>query len=122
MQPAKISVDNAPHYKWGQDCNGWRLVRTAELSIIEERMPPGTSELRHHHTRSRQFFYVLKGEAVLALDGSVVRLQVREGLEIPPGTSHRLFNESAEELSFLVISQPASHEDRVIDQQAEHGH
>jgi mannose-6-phosphate isomerase-like protein (cupin superfamily) len=115
MQLAKISIDSASHYRWGQGCDGWHLVRTAELSIIEERMPPGTSEVRHHHTRSRQFFYVLKGEAVLALDGSTVRLQANEGLEIPPGTSHRLFNGSTEDLSFLVISQPPSHEDRVID-------
>ena len=116
MQPVKVSIDGASHYKWGQDCDAWHLVRTAELSIIQERMPPGTSEVRHHHTRSRQFFYVLKGEAVLDVNGTAVRLQVNEGVEIPPGTSHRLFNEGAEELSFLVISQPPSHEDRVIDQ------
>jgi mannose-6-phosphate isomerase-like protein (cupin superfamily) len=114
MPPGKISIDSASHYTWGQGCDGWHLVRTAELSIIEERMPPRTSEVRHHHTRSRQFFYVLKGEAVLALDGSVVRLQANEGLEIPPGISHHIVNESAEEISFLVISQPPSHGDRVM--------
>jgi mannose-6-phosphate isomerase-like protein (cupin superfamily) len=34
-----------------------------DLSVIEERMPPGTAGQRHRHQRSRQFFFVLEGEA-----------------------------------------------------------
>ena len=65
--PAQIiSTKSAEHYKWGgpqgTDCDGWHLVKTDELSVIEELMPPGTSEARHSHVHARQLFYVLEGE------------------------------------------------------------
>ncbi len=50
-----ISVANAEHYTWGANCDGWHLVRTPELSVIQERVPPGGRETRHLHTRARQF-------------------------------------------------------------------
>ena len=53
MNSTPISRTNALHYTWAGVCDGWHLVRTPELSIIEERMPPGTSEHRHFHTHAR---------------------------------------------------------------------
>jgi quercetin dioxygenase-like cupin family protein len=63
MKP--ISIGTAQHYTWGGKCDGWHLVRSADLSVIQERMPPGTVKVGHRHERARQFFYVLEG----ALDG-----------------------------------------------------
>jgi mannose-6-phosphate isomerase-like protein (cupin superfamily) len=116
--PAQIiSAKSAEHYKWGgpqaADCDGWRLVKTPELSIIEELMPPGTSEARHAHRHSRQFFYVLEGELTLEVEHRDFVLQAGEGLEIFPGQQHQALNKSAGSLRMLVISQPASHGDRV---------
>jgi hypothetical protein len=34
-----ISRETAEHYVWGGTCDGWHLVRSLELSIIQERMP-----------------------------------------------------------------------------------
>jgi hypothetical protein len=31
----------APHYRWGGDCDGWRLVEDEFIQIIEESVPPG---------------------------------------------------------------------------------
>jgi hypothetical protein len=54
--PAPItSATDAEHYTWGDGCDAWYLVRTPELHIIEELMPPGTSETAHHHVHVRQF-------------------------------------------------------------------
>ncbi len=39
----KISKETAAHYVWGDHCDGWRLVNGQDLSIIHEKMPPGTS-------------------------------------------------------------------------------
>ena len=108
-----ISIANAAQYQWGESCDGWHLVRAPELSVIEERMPAGTSEVRHLHQRARQFFYVLAGTAVLEVDGSEHALQQGQGLEIPPGVPHRIWNRTAQELRFLVVSQPPSHGDRL---------
>lgn len=106
------SIANAEHYVWGDACEGWHLVRTPELSVIQERVPPGRSEVRHRHARARQFFYVLRGEATLEREGEVVRLRAGQGLEVAPGEAHQLQNLAAEPLEFIVVSQPPSHGDR----------
>jgi len=110
----KISRANAEHYVWGQQCDGWHLVKSAALSVIEERMPPGTFEVSHHHERSRQFFRVLQGELQMLVHGAPVLLAEGEGLEISPGTVHQARNVSDHEVRFLVISQPPSHGDRIL--------
>jgi quercetin dioxygenase-like cupin family protein len=111
---AKISTANAEHYLWGQACDGWHLLATDDLSVIEERMPPGTFEQRHRHARARQFFYVLEGEATLELDGTAHHLHRGEGLHIPPGSAHQMRNDGQAEVRFMVVSSPRSHGDRVV--------
>jgi quercetin dioxygenase-like cupin family protein len=111
MKP--VSVATAEHYVWGEGCDGWHLVRSAELSVIEERMPPGAMEQRHCHARSRQFFYVLAGELTMELDGAVHTLDAGVGLEIAPGLAHQAMNRSGQDARFLVTSCPPSHGDRI---------
>ena len=107
-----ISTDTADHYVWGEVCDGWHLVRSENLSVIEERMPPGTAEQRHWHERARQFFYVLEGELTMQLDDRTVTLAARQGIEIAPDLPHQAKNLSQADTRFLVISQPPSHGDR----------
>ncbi len=111
MEP--ISTESAEHYVWGEVCDGWHLVRTPELSVIEERMPPGASEQRHRHEIARQFFYVLAGELTMEVDGVMRILTAGAGLEIAPGQAHQAMNQSAANVRFLVVSQPRSHGDRI---------
>jgi mannose-6-phosphate isomerase-like protein (cupin superfamily) len=107
-----VRATNENHYVWGQVCDGWHLVRGENLSVIEERMPPGAAEQRHFHERARQFFYVLEGELTMELDGQLHSLGARQGIEIAPDRPHQVFNMSAADVRFLVISQPPSHGDR----------
>ncbi len=109
-----ISKETAEHYIWGQACDGWHLVKNAELSVIQERMPTRTSETRHYHSTARQFFFVLSGTATIEINGRREVLHTHEGLEVPPETPHQMFNESSQAVEFLVVSQPASHGDRVL--------
>jgi len=108
-----ISTATADHYIWGEICDGWHLVRTENLSVIEERMPPGTLEQRHSHQHARQFFYVLEGELTMQFDDQAVVLTARQGIEIAPGLPHQAKNRSIVDTRFLVISQPPSHGDRL---------
>jgi mannose-6-phosphate isomerase-like protein (cupin superfamily) len=112
-----VGPQTAEHYKWGglhsEDCDGWHLVRTADLSIIEELMPPGTSEVGHLHIRSRQFFYVLEGELTVEVEHQSFVLKAGSGLEVPPGQQHQVFNRSPNPTRMLVTSQPPSHGDRI---------
>ena len=41
-----VSTESAEHYRWGEACDGWQLLAREDLSVIEERMPPGTAEQR----------------------------------------------------------------------------
>ncbi|MBS4174705.1 cupin domain-containing protein [Bacillus sp. FJAT-49736] len=110
----KISKHNAEHYVWGDQCDGWHLVKNNDLSVIHERVPAHTSEVRHYHQHSRQFFFVLSGSAVLELNGERINLNKGEGVEVPPLLPHQMKNESNGEIEFLVISQPHSHGDRIV--------
>jgi mannose-6-phosphate isomerase-like protein (cupin superfamily) len=114
LQLLPVSRATAEHYTWGHKCDGWHLVSDEQLSVIEEEMPPGTSEVLHYHGRAQQFFFVLSGEAVMDVGDREIRLTAREGLHIPPGIRHQIRNVSTEPVQFLVISQPPSHGDRVI--------
>ncbi|WP_423800992.1 cupin domain-containing protein [Neobacillus sp. SAB-20_R2A] len=109
----KRSKANAEHYIWGQQCDGWHLVKDANLSIIHERMPPNTAEERHYHVQARQFFFILSGTATLEVDGKRVILKQMEGYEVPPMAPHQIFNETDNDIEFLVTSQPNSRGDRI---------
>jgi len=109
----KISKQHAPHYIWGTNCDGWHLMQHEGLSIIHERMPAHTAEVRHYHNISRQFFFVLSGEACMELDGEDIILEAQEGIEIPPGKPHQMQNRSSEDVEFLVISMPGTRGDRI---------
>jgi quercetin dioxygenase-like cupin family protein len=112
--PDPISRTTADHYSWGDGCDGWHLARAAGvLSVIEERMPPGTHETRHRHAHARQFFYVLSGVLTIEVEGTRHRLGARSAIELPPGTAHQAVNESDADIEFLVVSTPPSHGDRI---------
>jgi mannose-6-phosphate isomerase-like protein (cupin superfamily) len=103
-----IDRENAEHYTWGQACHGWRLISTDGLSVIEELMPPGTSEQIHRHHVAQQFFYVLSGEAVMEFMDREVAIREGQGVQVNAGVAHRIHNSSARDVRFLVISQPST--------------
>ena len=115
--PLPISCQTADHYTWGEVCDGWHLVRDADLSVIEESMPPGAAEVRHYHRKAQQFFYVLSGQAKMEIDGGIVCLSAGDGVHVLPGIAHQIRNESESPVRFLVISQPPSQRDRVTEPQ-----
>jgi mannose-6-phosphate isomerase-like protein (cupin superfamily) len=112
-QPGAVSRGNAEHYRWGNDCDGWHLVKDEQLSVIEELMPPGAAETRHQHQRAQQFFYILSGEVLMEAEGQTMLVAAGSGIRVLPGTRHRIRNPSSSAARFLVISQPPSHGDRI---------
>ncbi len=113
--PGPVSRENAEHYRWGVDCDAWYLVNHEQLSVIEEFMPPGAAEIRHHHTKAQQFFYIVSGEVLMEVEGTTVLLQAGSGIRVLPGKRHQIRNPSSSPVRFLVISHPRSHGDRVDD-------
>jgi methyltransferase (TIGR00027 family) len=110
--PVPISIASAEHYIWGQSCEGWHLLKQEGLSVIQERMPSATTEERHRHGKSRQLFFVLRGELELETEGVTQTLAAGVGLEVAPGTAHRAANRGPDVVEFLLVSQPPAHGDR----------
>lgn len=108
-----VNTNNVEHYPWGNNSHGWHLLNTAELSVIEECVPPNEKEQRHFHRESQQFFYVLSGIADIEISGTRFTVHAGNGIHVPAKAPHQLMNNHSEHLRFLVISQPKSHGDRV---------
>ncbi|PKF74761.1 cupin domain-containing protein [Chryseobacterium sp. PMSZPI] len=107
------SKNNSEHYTWGDGCDSWILKNARDLSIKQEKMPVGTSEKLHFHRVAKQFFYILKGEAVLYIDEKKLVIRQGESVSIESEIKHFIANESAEEVEFLVISNPSTNNDRI---------
>jgi quercetin dioxygenase-like cupin family protein len=115
IQVSSVSRANAEHYRWGNNCDGWHLVKDENLSVIEEFMPAGAGEVRHYHKKAQQFFYILSGEVTMEVEGQTTLLPAGSGIRVLPGTRHQIKNSSSSGARFLVISQPPSHGDRLTD-------
>lgn len=111
-EPVAVSTENSEHYVWGGVCDGWHLLRLPDMSVIQERVPPGAGETRHFHTHARQFFYVVEGVATLEFSGQSVTFAAGHGVHVPPGVEHRFVNASTQDVVFLVISSPTTAGDR----------
>jgi mannose-6-phosphate isomerase-like protein (cupin superfamily) len=108
-----VSLENAEHYFWGEVCDGWHLLKREEISVNQERVPAGGAEVMHYHNSARQFFYILEGEGVMALEDRQVVLHKGDGIEIAPQVKHQFRNQSNTDVHFLVISAPSTRGDRV---------
>lgn len=107
-----VSIANAEHYRWGDGCDGWRLLDDPGLSVIRERVPPGKSEVRHLHRRARQFFLILEGRAVMEIEGQDHPLSAGQGIHVPAGAAHQFKNPTDQPVEFLVVSSPTTRGDR----------
>lgn len=108
-----ISLKTAEHYTWGGECDAWFLLKDDAIHIIQERMPSGSSEAMHVHCKSRQLFYVLRGELTIVNQFWSAKVRVGHAVVVEPNISHRVMNSSDENIEFLVVSCPPSHGDRV---------
>ena len=108
-----IDTTAAEHYFWGNEFDAWHLANTAGLSVVQERVPSGGTEVRHAHRYAHQFFFVLRGTATMRVDETEFTLREHQGIEIPPGTPHQFINRSGVDVEFLVISSPHSRGDRI---------
>jgi mannose-6-phosphate isomerase-like protein (cupin superfamily) len=110
--PEPTSTQNGEHYVWGEVCDGWHLLKESDLSVIQERVPPGKGESRHFHSKARQFFFVISGTATMEFEAGTVTFSAGQGLHVAPGSSHRFVNASQDEVVFIVVSAPTTRGDR----------
>jgi len=108
-----VSIENAEHYTWGGNCDGWHLLKRDDMSVIQERVPAGSAEVMHYHEQARQFFYILEGEGTMSFEDHEIILRDGQGLEISPMAKHQFKNNSQMDVHFLVISVPSTRGDHI---------
>ena len=108
----KINKNDENHYYWRDHCEAWTLLDSEKGIIKEELMPPYTEELLHFHNETIQVFYILNGEATFIIDNLKFRILPNECLQIQKNQTHKICNNSPNELRFLVISLPGNKGDR----------
>jgi mannose-6-phosphate isomerase-like protein (cupin superfamily) len=104
---------NTDKVEWSPGCLSWQFVDDKKVSIKMEEIQTKSRSNAHFHTKSRQFFFVLKGKASVDLEGALYDLKRHEGIEIPMGQKHQVMNSGEEELLFLLISFPPIQEDDI---------
>src|SRR3954453_14789561 len=100
------------HYKWGNDCDGWVLVETEDLSVKQERMPAQALEALHYHEKAQQFFFILKGIATFEVEEKSFTVKAGEGFHVEALKKHRIINNTADDIEFILNSQPSTNNDR----------
>ena len=100
--PGKISKEMQDFRPWGmykvlEKTAGWKIKR------IE--VKPGQRLSYQKHFRRREHWLVVKGEALVILDGKEIRLKPGQSVDIPKGAWHRIGNPGKQKLSFIEIQQ-----------------
>ncbi|WP_153798209.1 cupin domain-containing protein [Foetidibacter luteolus] len=100
------------HYTWGDNCDGWVLVDTEALSVKQECMPAQTGEALHYHQKAQQFFFILTGIATFEVENEIYTVHPGQGFHIEAGKTHRILNNTPQDLEFILSSQPSTGNDR----------
>lgn len=108
----KRNKTNVEHYTWGNNCDGWHLLKSNDLSIIQEVIPPNSGESEHYHNFAQQFFFILKGTASFEISGEAIQVEANNGIYIKAQTKHLIKNNYKEDLEFILISNPSTRGDR----------
>jgi mannose-6-phosphate isomerase-like protein (cupin superfamily) len=91
----------------------WTAARAQ--SLAEATVPPGGATTEHYHPRSEEIYYFVGGAGRMRLGEETFDVRAGNCVVIPPGTRHKLFNDSTEPLVLLCCCAPAySDEDTVI--------
>jgi mannose-1-phosphate guanylyltransferase/mannose-1-phosphate guanylyltransferase/mannose-6-phosphate isomerase len=72
-----------------------------KVKIIE--VDPNKRLSYQSHTKRRESWTVVRGQAVVVLDGKEIKLEVGDHVDIPLGAKHRLENPSGEVLAVVEV-------------------
>jgi mannose-6-phosphate isomerase-like protein (cupin superfamily) len=85
-----------------------RTTSTIELcSLAEEVLPAGASVRRHHHRKTEEIYYILKGTGRMTVGDNVREVGAGDAIYIPRDQSHTLENTGPEPITLLLVCGPA---------------
>lgn len=80
---------------------------TNNLGYVISCYAPGHYMEPHVHKIRHQVYHILEGEGVLVIDGERHHVGKGDVAYFPPGVWHGLYNESTENVVFVIASAPA---------------
>lgn len=100
-----VTLKTAPRVPDTKGFDAHRLHATDHVEVIHIVLEPGAS-LPRHSVAVDAFFYVLEGTATVELDSGRVTLDTGALLPSAARSPHRIVNETAGPLRFLVVKTP----------------
>lgn len=85
-------------------------------SLAHAVLPPQTTSLKHI-LKSDEIYYILSGYGVMHIDSEAAPVEPGDVIEIPPGATQWLENNSDNNIAFLCIVDPAwqGDDERVVE-------
>lgn len=86
-------------------------------SLAEATVPVGGSTMEHHHPKTEEIYYLLKGKGQMHIGNESREVTKGCAIAIPPGQLHKIQNTSNEPLVFLCCCAPCyEHTDTVMSE------
>jgi mannose-6-phosphate isomerase-like protein (cupin superfamily) len=76
------------------------------------RLPPRSANTLHRHVRSEEFYFVLEGRGRLRVGGESLTVQRHGGVWVGPDSLRQVFNDTAEDVLWLIVGAPEEPEFR----------
>lgn len=84
-------------------------------SLAEANVPVGCSTTEHYHAKTEEIYYILKGSGKIKIGEDIREIFELDGIAIPPGVPHKLWNTGDTDLILLCMCAPAyEHEDTIL--------
>ena len=92
-----------PNFKGGEKTLGMRMFDDGACKIMRGRLEPGASIGLHTHEGNSEIIYILEGTGKVEYDGGVETLAAGDCHYCPEHHTHRLINDSSEDLNFFAV-------------------
>lgn len=91
----------------------WTAARNQ--SLAEATVPPGGATAEHHHRETEELYFFTAGAGRMRLGDEEQTVGAGDCVVIPPGTTHKLWNDSdADPLVLLCCCAPAYRDDDTV--------
>ena len=91
------------------------ILALRNQSLAEARVAPGKATIEHYHPKSEEIYYILEGMGQIKIEAETRGIGPGDGIAIPAGRKHKVWNTGTGELVFLCYCSPAySDEDTVM--------
>ncbi|MBA2339627.1 MAG: cupin domain-containing protein [Pyrinomonadaceae bacterium] len=86
-------------------------------SLAEETLPAGHAVTPHHHFKTEEVYYILRGQGRMTIGEETREVGAGDAIFIPRGNTHTLLNTGAEPMTILLVCGPAyTLEDTYVDE------